>query len=182
MTSAKKIAANRRNAAKSTGPRSSAAKKRVSRNAYRHGLTQTVTSRFREELHKRALELADGSADPLTLANARSVAEAELDIFRARAAKLSLIERAYVFGALDLPHFTTRAIKRFFKAYDRGLDPPVALAMEGVPELMPDEEPDRTAEAIRRALPQLLKIDRYERRAAVRRDRAVVRLCRGRLL
>ena len=31
---------------------------------------------------------------------------------------------------------------------------------------MPSTEPERTAEAIRRALPELLKLDRYERRAA----------------
>jgi hypothetical protein len=37
---------------------------------------------------------------------------------------------------------------------------------------MPSSEPDRTAEAIRRALPELLKLDRYERSAAARRDKA----------
>jgi len=38
---------------------------------------------------------------------------------------------------------------------------------------MPATEPERTAEAIRRALPELMKLDRYERRAAVRRARAL---------
>jgi hypothetical protein len=38
---------------------------------------------------------------------------------------------------------------------------------------MPVEEPERTVEAIRRALPALLKLDRYESRAAARRDRAI---------
>ena len=38
MTSARKIAANRRNAVKSTGPRGAAAKHRTRRNAERHGL------------------------------------------------------------------------------------------------------------------------------------------------
>jgi hypothetical protein len=38
---------------------------------------------------------------------------------------------------------------------------------------LPSSEPDRTAEAMRRALPELLKLDRYERSAAGRRDRAV---------
>ena len=44
MASERQIAANRRNARKSTGPRSGAGKKRASRNAYRHGLTSCVTS------------------------------------------------------------------------------------------------------------------------------------------
>src|SRR4029453_19525975 len=39
MTSLKQIEANRRNAFKSTGPRSEEGKRRASRNAFRHGLT-----------------------------------------------------------------------------------------------------------------------------------------------
>ena len=38
---------------------------------------------------------------------------------------------------------------------------------------MPSQEPDRSAEAIRRVLPELRKLDRYERRADAQRDRAV---------
>jgi hypothetical protein len=37
---------------------------------------------------------------------------------------------------------------------------------------MPSAEPDRTAEAMRRTLPELLKLERYERSEAARRDRA----------
>ena len=38
---------------------------------------------------------------------------------------------------------------------------------------MPAAEPARTTEAIRRLLPELLRLNRYERRAAARRDRAI---------
>ena len=38
---------------------------------------------------------------------------------------------------------------------------------------MPLEDPARTAEAIRRALPELVKLDRYERRARTKRDRTL---------
>lgn len=41
-----------------------------------------------------------------------------------------------------------------------------------VPPSMPSSEPERSAEAVRRALPELVKPDRYERRAIARRDRA----------
>jgi hypothetical protein len=44
MASEGQIAANRRNARKSTGPRSSGGRKRASRNAYRHGLTLSISS------------------------------------------------------------------------------------------------------------------------------------------
>jgi hypothetical protein len=135
---------------------------------------------LQEELDERALELAQGSRDPLTLENAHRVAEAELDIWRARWAKTSVIARTFVFGGLHPPRFTTRRMIRWLKSYDKGIDLPLADAMAGVPEPMPDDVSGRIVEAIRRTLPELLKIDRYERRAATRRDRAVRELCRTR--
>jgi len=42
--------------------------------------------------------------------------------------------------------------------------------------LMPEHEPQRTAEAVRRVLPELVSFNRYESRAAARRDRAIRRL------
>jgi len=49
MTSLKQIEANRRNALKSTGPRSEEGKQRASRNALRHGLTaETVIDSFED--------------------------------------------------------------------------------------------------------------------------------------
>jgi hypothetical protein len=64
-----------------------------------------------------------------------------------------------------------REIKAFFKGLDRGkldiLTPVDAL------EMMPSAEADRLAEAVRRALPELIKLDRYERRAAALRDRGL---------
>ena len=69
MATERQIAANRRNARKSTGPRSSAAKKRASRNAYRHGLTLSLTSS--PELAKRldalARKIAGGSKNEIVL-------------------------------------------------------------------------------------------------------------------
>ncbi len=38
---------------------------------------------------------------------------------------------------------------------------------------MPSQEPQPTAETVRRALPDLLKLYRYEARAVTRRDRAI---------
>ena len=44
MATERQIAANRRNASKSTGPRSRAGKKRARQNAYQHGLTTSLHS------------------------------------------------------------------------------------------------------------------------------------------
>ena len=157
MASERQIAANRRNARKSTGPRSGAGRKRASRNAYRHGLTLNITSTaaFAKQLNKLARKIAGDTKDAITLERARAIAQAELDLARVRRAKVSLIERASAFGELDPPQAFSAVtqIKRFFNALDRGkliLPKPSDSSAT-----MPSQEPDRSAEAVRRVLPDL---------------------------
>jgi hypothetical protein len=178
MASERQIAANRRNARKSTGPRLGAGMKRASRNAYRHGLTLSITSTaaFAKQLDNLVRQIAGDTKDAIILERARAVAQAELDLARVRQAKIALIERASAFGALDppgVPSSVTRII-RFLNTLNQGrfiVPKPIdALAT------MPPREPDRSAEAVRRVLPELRKLNRYERRAAARRDRAVLNL------
>jgi hypothetical protein len=178
MASERQIAANRRNARKSTGPRSGAGRKRATRNAYRHGLTLNITSTaaVAKQLDKLARKIAGNTDDAITLERAREIAQAELELARVRRAKVALIERARAFGELDPPQAfsTVTEIKRFFNALDRGrLIVPKPIDSSAT---MPSQEPDRSAEAIRRVLPELRKLERYERRAAARRDRAVLNL------
>src|SRR5262245_23142736 len=175
MASEQQIAANRRNARKSTGPRSGAGRKRASRNAYRHGLTLNIisTAAFAKQLDKLVREIAGDSEDTIVLERARAIAQAELDLARVRRAKVALIERASAFGELDPPRFATTVTRviRFLNAFYPGR---VALPkpLDSF-ATMPRQEPDRSAEAVRRVLPELRKLNRYERRAAARRDRAV---------
>jgi hypothetical protein len=174
MASEGQIAANRRNARKSTGPRSGAGRKRASRNAYRHGLTLSITSTaaYAKHLDKLVREIAGDTEDAIVLERARAIAQAELDLARVRRAKVALIERACTFGEIEPPQVLSSVtqIIRLVNAFDRGrLIVPKSIDASAT---MPLQEPDRSAEAIRRALPELRKLDRYERRAAARRDRA----------
>jgi hypothetical protein len=157
MASERQIAANRRNARKSTGPHSGAGRQRASRNAYRHGLTLNIGSSaaFAKQLDKLVRKIAGDTEDAMLLERARAIAQAELDLARVRRAKGALIESASAFGELD------RARVTFPEPIDSSAT-------------MPSQEPYRSAEAIRRVLPELRKLDRYERRAAVRRDQAVL--------
>src|SRR5262245_47312824 len=178
MASERQVAANRRNARKSAGPRSGAGKNRSSRNAYRHGLTLNITSTaaVAKQLDKLARKIAGNTDDAITLERARAIAQAELDLARVRRAKVALIERACTFGELEPPQVLSSVtqIIRFANALDRGrflVPKPIDASAT-----MPSQAPDRSAEAVRRVLPELRKLDRYERRAAARRDRAVLDL------
>jgi hypothetical protein len=176
MASERQIAANRRNARNSTGPRSGAGKKRASGNAYRHGLSLNITSTaaYAKQLDDLVRKIAGDSKDAIMLERARAIAQAELDLARVRRAKVALIERASVFGELDPPQLTVTQMIQLVNAFERGRPIPEPIDASA---RMPSQEPDRSAEAVRRVLPELRKLDRYERRAAAQRERAVLDLC-----
>jgi hypothetical protein len=176
MASERQIAANRRNARRSTGPRSGAGKTRASRNAYRHGLTLNITStaEYAKQLETLVRKIAGGTKDPVKLERARAIAQADLELARVRRAKVALIERASAFGELDPPPLTVTQMIRLIDAFERGRL--IVRKSIDASATMPSREPDRSAEAIRRVLPELCKLERYERRAAARRDRAVINL------
>jgi hypothetical protein len=86
-----------------------------------------------------------------------------------RRAKLALIEHASAFGGLDPPRLTVAQMIGALNAFDRGVPKPIEVLAP-----MPSQEPDRSAEAVRRIQPELCKLDRYERRAAARREQFLV--------
>ena len=177
MATERQIAANRRNARRSTGPRSRAGKKRASRNSYRHGLSSGVatSAEFAKHVESLARKIAGRGADAVSLEVARAVARAEFDLAQIRRVRVALIARMAEFGEFEVPDQlpTCRGVIRFLTSIDRGR--PCDLSVP-TPPSMPSSEPERTAEAVRRALPELLKLDRYERRATARRDGATRQL------
>ena len=105
MATERQIAANRRNARNSTGPRSTAGKTRTARNAYRHGLTLSLTSNAAcaKRLDRLARRLAGDSNSEIIRQHARAAAHAALDLARIRHIKVALIERVAALGTLDAP-------------------------------------------------------------------------------
>ena len=178
MASERQIAANRRNAGNSTGPRSASGRRRASQNSLRHGLTKPISSaEYDREVETLARQIAGDTGDKITIERARDAAAAELELARVRRVKVALIERVTAFGSFDVP-------KRFASPKDEVawimLRDYGATLCKGRPKFavdplpaMPSQEPQRTAEAVRRALPDLLKLYRYEARAVTRRDRAI---------
>jgi hypothetical protein len=185
MASERKIAANRANAAKSTGPRTVAGKKRAARNSLSHGLAiQYSGAEFTRLIEQGALRIVGDIYvgdiyDEGDLELGRTAAEAELDLARVRRVKVGLIERVSALGGLVPPKYfrTAREENRWFRATLRFI-----VGLRGMPldpilinpaDTMPLSVPDRTAEAARRILPKLINLQRYERRAVARRDRAI---------
>lgn len=144
----------------------------VRRNAYRHGLSINAHLGGNSEIvESLARQIAGGCTveDILHYANL-----AHLTLARIRQVKLDVIERTRRFGSLKpLPRFRSAAAEiRFLKVqpHHQALRWPEPVDPLGP---MPLDDPDRTAEAVRRILPELRKLHRYERRAIKMRDDAL---------
>jgi hypothetical protein len=178
MATERQIAANRRNAQKSTGPRSAAGKNRASRSAFRHGLSCRIGSNaaFAKDLDRLTGQIAGDSKDAAILQDARAAAEGELDLARAGQVKAALLQRASAFGPLSSGAATRSEpeLSRLFSG-DASLPDPIDHSAA-----MPLQKPERLAEAVCRLLPELVRLDRYERRASARRDRAIRSLIKNR--
>jgi hypothetical protein len=188
MASDRQIDANRRNAQKSSGPKTEAGKKRSSGNAYRHGLASdrpAGEAASAHEIELLACMIAGGDSSLIVWAN--TAAEATFDLARVRRMRVTLIELM----ALGMLHLRRNEVLRYAQSVIRharlllkwikrfGTTPPE----QPIPSMaMPTQEPERTAEAVRRLLPELRLLDRYEQRARSRRDRALRNIRESRIL
>jgi hypothetical protein len=103
MASDRQIAANRKNAKKSTGPRSDAGRAASRRNARRHGLASELATdpTFQDNIEKVARMLSLSSGMQNVDERAREAAGAELDLLRIRQIRAWLFKTLY-FGANDV--------------------------------------------------------------------------------
>jgi hypothetical protein len=95
MASDRKIAANRRNSWRSSGPRTVAGKLQVSRNALRHGLAAATLRDpgIAAEADRLATAIAGESADAAQREQALIIAESELTLLRVRAVRTNILEQ-----------------------------------------------------------------------------------------
>jgi len=165
MASERQIAANP-NARMSSGPRSNTGKRRSSGNALRHGLSRVINKSGGADIEALARLLVGEQADQESLEHARSAVRAHLDLLRIREVKRDLMERVHRLGTVDPPpRFRSRAVEiRYLMSQplDRALRWPPRVNPSGP---MPPGRDERAAEGMRRAPPDLRKLDRYERQA-----------------
>ena len=157
MATERQIAANRKNASRSKGPSSRAGLARAARNAYRHGLAAPPAAPVLQQIEQLANEIAGRSAGYVRRTIACQAAYAAIDLARVRQARIAIFNRAVVAETTEVRDPTSKKTSPA-----TGVD---ATA--------------RMARALRRALPDLVKLDRYEARALARRDRALGALIRG---
>jgi hypothetical protein len=103
MASNEQITTNRKNAARSRGPRTGAGKARASHNALRHGLTVSVLkdSAVWPEAEKLAAAIAGPNASSERLAQALTIAERQLELIRIRDAQVNLMNCAGLASLMD---------------------------------------------------------------------------------
>jgi hypothetical protein len=184
MASARQIAANRRNAQQSTGPRSEAGKKRASRNAYRHGLAACVEhcDGFTAEIEALASDIAAAAtgsvlaaADAEILEYARTAAQAERELARIRTMKA--VAMSALMAAASLPIATVSLHVDVDLVVMSGSGEPLFEGTTAPALAKPTaSEPTTNTDTARRSLTDLLILDRYEQRAVARRDRAVLHI------
>jgi hypothetical protein len=104
MTSDRKAASNRKNAQKSTGPRSELGRRHSRSNALRHGLAIAIGSdpSFHEDINVLAKALMDDRGEQNVGEFALQAAEAEIDLLRIRKLRASRFNA--VFGGSEPKH------------------------------------------------------------------------------
>jgi hypothetical protein len=164
MSSEKQVAANRRNARKSRGPKTPAGKAVASRNALRHGLA-SISCRnpaFAPQIEGIARAICPDTSNPSLFEQALIIGETTCVLGRVCAERIARMER--LLDATPSPPPTATApekdrVKRELTTVSRGEREAMHLAMHlhlGTP-----------------GVAGIDPLDRYERRALSRRNRAV---------
>ena len=149
MVADRKLAAKGCATGRSPGPRTGPGKARSNQNALRHGLAIAVASipAWQPEIESLALAIAgDHKSDPLRWHFALIAAEAQVDLRRVREVRRSMLAAALA-----------------ETAFETG---------SGVG----DGRPEPTMDLLSKSLPDLFRLERYERRAMSRRNRALAML------
>src|SRR5215470_3796244 len=175
MITEAKLTANRINGRKSRGPKTAQGKAQARRNALRHGLAAIALPNpvVSAQVERMARMICRNGVTAASYEHALRIAEAELLLQRVLAARVAAIERgrASVLGSLpaskdaaDLHAGGDLAGARERIAIDRSRP-----ASDGLPAQVARNE----VEALRAALPELVKLERYEQRAWSRRQRSI---------
>lgn len=177
--------ANRLNAKRSTGPRTAAGKARVAENAFSHGLAVPITQTpgVEARIEEMARVIAGEGAEAGRLELARRVAEAQLDLVRIQEARRRLFEdpkaRHKTLSKREAVSYVQRLRRQAGRMAAGSADELECLVAVDRMErlfLFGDArvgDPPSLVEGLGVLAPQLLRLERYERRATSRRKAAM---------
>ena len=175
-----RVAANRANARKSTGPRLPAGKQRASQNARKYGLSLSVLRdpELAPEVEALSRQIAAGNEAVLPIA--RDIAEAQIDLSRVRRLRGELIDRALrdrQFRTVEQSVQFLKLVARVVQIEDgRGrFSPSDELRAQRYLDEKSESGPERHVKILSGLSKELTRMDRYERRALSRRKFAIRR-------
>jgi hypothetical protein len=166
MATQRQIEANRRNAQKSTGPKTQAGRDRSRLNALKHGLSRMLPAS--DPVPPPVLPLAqaivgEAATHPEALALAEVVAAESLTLLAIRRRRTELIAGQADAACPNTPPGLSTA------GADAALEVPLTCHAEGPASSVGRTERSCPADLVR----DLSRLDRYERRAIARRSRAL---------
>ena len=173
MKPSARVLANRRNAQRSTGPRTTLGKSQVAKNALRHGLAASVASNpnSADEIERIARILAGDRTDPVQMDGARRIAVAQIDLRRIRQARLILLAnrkaRVRQPSALDFIYAFEKVLE------GQNFDERFQGVVRALYAMNANYEPVSLEEGFEILATELGRLDRYERRALSRRKGAI---------
>jgi hypothetical protein len=198
MSSQRKIVANRHNGRKSCGPRTAAGKSCASRNALRHGLAAITRHNptLSPDVERMAKALCRDDQNPLLFEQALMIAENEIVLLCVRAERVAAIERLRDITATPLakPDNSLARAKARFREAELAYEQLVQAKAKNITlnncearDPTPKQQSEATQfslqpkpiklrdefDAMRHAMPDLDRLERYERRAWSRQKRAI---------
>ena len=183
VTSTAQISANRRNAKRSSGPRTTAGKSRAARNALRHGLTVKLVegSAASERVQRLAWAfLGNLPQSEVTRALASAAAEAQYFLELTKSTRVAMIEAAAgspeanrgLLTESEIPPMCAVAAAPNLNP-SRGHGDRMAELEAKIRSAARTDQAERVTEVYGLLSKKLIQLDRYERRALVRRRRAI---------
>ncbi|MFC5552863.1 hypothetical protein [Methylobacterium iners] len=174
MVSPRKLAANRDNATRSTGPRSPAGKAATARNARQHGLATSVLDLepLRAEVQQLAAAILKSFNGRGDLELAMRIAEAQVDLNRVRHARQIILTRplaAPIATAYSGGSFTEKLRAAVLQVHQNESDIQAGGKARSKSVSTDESDLDHFAKFAR----ELSALDRYERRALSRRKLAI---------
>jgi hypothetical protein len=175
MSGERKIRANRANARGSTGPKTARGRSHAARNALRHALSLPVYSDpvLSEEVGALARKIIGTESNPEIQELARRIAEAQIDLRRVRHVRHQILSQALTDPDYESEAMLCKKATLVLRCARRSdLNKPLPDEVIEFLSSKP-EGPNKFATILADKAPQLLALDRYERRALSRRKFAI---------